>query len=378
MVTAISRNNIEQILSDISKVILTNKLSPWRGGEFIKKFEGQWAALSQTARAVMTNSGTSALHCAFIAAGIQPGDHVLIPAAGYVSAASAVIQAGGIPVICDIDPVSWSLDFNDARSRITPKTKAVVAIHMWGIPNPMHDFVAFAQEFNLTIIEDCSQSHFAQIGKQSVGSFGLLSTYSLAPGKFISTGQGGIVAGNDVERLERVRRLIAKGKGDHWHDYREMGFSYEATELQAIIGLYQLKDVKKNIEKRIEFAHQLRTLLQDGVLQFKLAGAGATPSYFKLPVLFPEKHRHLILEYLDQLKAENVNIRQTHPPMHRIAWLHAFTQKDNQAHIINQPRPAADAIIPGILEIDANIQDEEMLYSMVAAITKVNTRLNLS
>lgn len=374
-----SENNhsiANEVLSDFEEIISSNELSPWRGGHFTHTFEERWAQLNKRKHSVMVNSGTSALHCAVVAAGIEPGDQVVISASGYVSAASAVIQAGAIPVICDIRSDTMSIDTRDVLKRMTSRTRAIIIIHMWGIPNPMDEIVPFAKAHNLQIIEDCAQAHMAYFGPKPVGSFGALATYSFAPGKMVSTGQGGMVTCDDSEHADRVRSLTTKGKGTDWHDYRELGYSYSVTEFQAALGLRQLPMLKEKINSRNQLIKLFKERLNITELTFIEILDNSTTSYYKLPFILTNRDIKYRDSFIKLLSAENINTRITHPPMHTIKYVYESMQNNKDAAIINKPRPVADDVLPRLLELDAHIADGQDAIDITNGIAKVTTYMS--
>src|SRR3990172_2186653 len=243
-----------EISSDCKKRIIdlleSGILSNWYGGPVSLEFEQAFADFFGVPYCLAVNSGTSALHVAYVAADIALGDEVIVPSVGYVSAASAAIQEGALPIICDVEPQTLVMSPDDLEKRITSRTKLIVCVHMWGIPNDMDGIMAVARRHGIPVLEDCGQSHGAKYKGQLVGTFGEMAAFSFAPRKHICTGQGGMVIFRDLEVAKKGRSAANKGKGHGWHDYKRIGYSYVMGDMEALVGLYGLKNLEAEVEKR--------------------------------------------------------------------------------------------------------------------------------
>jgi len=309
-----SRARVDQLLD-------SGVLSAWYGGRFAREFESRFASYLGGGHAVGVNSGTSALHAAVVAAGIGPGDEVLMPAAAYVSAASVVVQEQAVPVLCDIDPETFTIDPGDLERRITPRSRAVIPVHFWGCPADMDAVTRIAAEHGLTVIEDCGQSHGATVGSRKTGLIGRFGCYSLAPRKHISTGEGGIVTCREEEDARRVREVVNKGKGLGWLDYHRLGYSYAMPEFEAVVALDGLARLDEEIKSRRQAAGIYRRELADTPLSVPGDPAWGRHVYFKIPFTLPEVLAGERDFVVDALHAENVSCRPPHPPMYTIPWL---------------------------------------------------------
>ncbi|HEX2172734.1 MAG TPA: DegT/DnrJ/EryC1/StrS aminotransferase family protein [Dehalococcoidia bacterium] len=224
-------------------------------GEFIDRFEGRFAEFCGTEHALTCSNGTVALHLALLALGIGPGDEVLVPSLTYVATANAVRYCGADPVFVDSDRATWSLDPTDLRRKVTDRTRAIVAVHLYGRPAPMSEIMALARERGLRVVEDAAEAHGALSGGQPVGSIGDLGTFSFYGNKIITCGEGGMVVTRDAGLAERVRLLRGQGQDPtrrYW--FTEVGYNYRMTNLQAAIGLAQLENVESFLAARDEIA----------------------------------------------------------------------------------------------------------------------------
>lgn len=246
-------------------------------GEMVQRFEQAFAAYHRIPFAVATTSGTTALHTAVAALRIGPGDEVIVPDLTFVSTASVVLQTGATVVFCDIDPQTFNLSVEDLRAKITARTKAVIAVHLYGAPVDMGQIIPLVREHGIWLIEDCAQAHGATIDGQLVGTFGDAGCFSFYQTKNMSCGEGGMVITGHEELARRCRSLTRHGLiGDDLtvYDYDKIGYNYAMTELQAAIGLVQLRKLPELNCRRRENALRYRQQLSDLPLQFQNDAAG--------------------------------------------------------------------------------------------------------
>lgn len=311
----------QQTRRDVMDILESGALAQFYGGTHVRSFESEYAAWFGRKEAVATNSGTSALHLMFLAAKLPRYSEVLVPANAYVSAASALIQAELVPVIVDIDPYSWAMDLEDIERQITPRTSAILAVHMYGQPCPMEKIREISRLKGLVLLEDCGQSHGAVSDGQVTGTFGLAAAYSLCCRKHVAMGEGGIIITDDGNLADRARSLAHKGKGPNWFDYWELGFSYNMTEIQAAIGRHQLARLSEELSTRSALAEQLRSALGDVGLEFPVIRSGSTHGYFKQNALVPTELASSRDAIVEAIRAENVGCDPTHPHLLEIGWL---------------------------------------------------------
>uniref|UniRef100_UPI001C04E960 DegT/DnrJ/EryC1/StrS aminotransferase family protein n=1 Tax=Vibrio anguillarum TaxID=55601 RepID=UPI001C04E960 len=211
-----------------------------------------------------TSSATGALHLSMLACGIGPGDEVIVPEISWVASASAVAYVGATPVFCDIDPVSWCLDIESAARLLTPKTKAILPVHIYGHPANMPAIMEFARANNILIIEDAAPSIGAEVDGKKTGSFGDAAAFSFQGAKILSTGEGGMFVSNNDEIFNRVKSL-----NDHGRDPSqpfasvEVGYKYKMSNLQAAMGLAQIERVEELVNKKREINSIYQELLKD-------------------------------------------------------------------------------------------------------------------
>lgn len=213
-------------------------------GPFIKKFEEQFAQKVGRKYGIAVSNGSVALDAAVLALGIKAGDEVIMPTFTIISCAAAIVRAGAIPVLVDSDNDTWNMDVNLVEEKITSKTKAIMLVHIYGLPVDMDPILALARKYNLKVIEDAAEMHGQTYNGKPCGSFGDISTFSFYPNKHITTGEGGMIMTDDPELAEKCRSLrnlcfIPEKRFVH----HELGYNFRMTNLQAALGLAQLEQL---------------------------------------------------------------------------------------------------------------------------------------
>ncbi|EKD85844.1 MAG: hypothetical protein ACD_37C00596G0009 [uncultured bacterium] len=239
---------------ELELVIKTVK-SGWisSAGENISKFEDKFAEFCNTKYAITTSNGTSALHLCLVAYSIGPGDEVIVPSMTFVATANAVVYTGAKPVFVDSEFDTWNIDPENIESKITPKTKAIIPVHLYGHPAKMDKIIKIAQKYNLIIIEDAAEAHGARYNNKIVGSIGNAGCFSFYGNKIITTGEGGMITTSNKAIADKIRTLRNHGSSpERKYYYPELGFNYRMTNIQAAIGLAQLEKITDNIERKKE------------------------------------------------------------------------------------------------------------------------------
>lgn len=216
-------------------------------GRALEQFEEEFAAYCGSKYGVATSSGTAALHLAVASLDLEKGSEVLISASTNIATALAVVHNGLIPVPVDSEPETWNLDLDLIEGLITPKTKAIIPVHLFGHPVDMDRLVVIARKHNLIIIEDAAEAHGAHCRYKKAGSFGELGCFSFYANKVITTGEGGMVITNSKERYDKLRLLrnLAFTKPRFVHE--ELGFNFRLSNYQAALGLSQLHRIERII-----------------------------------------------------------------------------------------------------------------------------------
>ena len=246
------------------KYLVDAFMSTWisSAGSYITRFENEFASFCECQHGVAVSNGTVAIHLALVALGIKKGDEVIVPDFTFAATINAVLHAGATPVIVDVEKDSWCIDPKEIEKAITPKTKAVIPVHIYGQPCDMDAIMAIANKHGLFVIEDCAEAHGATYKGKKVGSFGDVSTFSFYGNKVITTGEGGMCVTNSEQLDERMRVLRDHGMNKskrYWHD--EVGFNYRMTNLQAAIGVAQLERIDEILSERKEIENQYIDIL---------------------------------------------------------------------------------------------------------------------
>ena len=200
---------------------------------------------------IAVSNGTAALEVSIQALGIKEGDEVIMPAFTIISCAMAVTKAGGVPVLVDSDPYTWNMKVDEIEEKITPRTKAVMIVHLYGLPVKADEILALAKKYHLKVIEDAAEMHGQTYNGRPCGSFGDISTFSFYPNKHITTGEGGMIVTDDEELAKRcrmIRNLCFREDVRYVHD--EISDNYRFTNLQAAVGLAQLERLDEFVEKK--------------------------------------------------------------------------------------------------------------------------------
>ena len=233
-------------------------------GKYVGAFEKAFAEFCNVRFAVSCCNGTVALHLALLALGVGPGEEVIVPTLTYVATANAVVYCGAQPVFVDSEPRTWNLDPSLIEDRISPRTKGIIVVHIYGHPVDLDPILETARKHGLFVVEDAAEAHGAEYKGTRVGAFGDISTFSFYGNKIITTGEGGMVCTND-EALA-LRLSILKGQGQdperrYW--FPTIGYNYRMTNVAAAIGLAQIEKIDWHLARRREVASWYRELLSE-------------------------------------------------------------------------------------------------------------------
>ncbi|HVB21542.1 MAG TPA: DegT/DnrJ/EryC1/StrS family aminotransferase [Ktedonobacteraceae bacterium] len=255
-------------------------------GERVAAFERRFAELCSVKEAVAVSSGTAALHLALIAHNIGPDDEVITTPFSFAATANTILLVGATPVFVDIEIDSYNLDPSLVEAAITPRTKAILPVHLYGNPCDMKRLVAIAKAHNLVLIEDACQAHAAAVNGKPVGSFST-GCFSFYPTKNMTTGEGGMVTTNDPAIAEHVRILRNHGQKERYCQV-DLGYNLRMTEMQAALGLVQIEKLEKFTERRIANAAFLTEYLSE-VVQTPTARPGYRHVYHQYTIRVPGK-----------------------------------------------------------------------------------------
>jgi perosamine synthetase len=273
----------------VTAVLRTPQLSL---GAELTAFEAALAAYHGVAYAVGVSSGTAGLHLALVTLDISAGDEVIVPSFAFVAVANAVLQVGATPVFAEIDPVTLNLNPEAVERAVTPRTRALLVVHTFGLPAEMDALQAIARRHNLVVIEDACEAIGAEFQGQRAGSFGDLAVLGFYPNKQITTGEGGAVLARDASHAARLRSLRNQGRRPDadWLDHAEPGYNYRLSELACALGRVQLSRINEMLALRRAAAVRYKELLRNisGLDLSPLALPDRVVSWFVYVVRLPQ------------------------------------------------------------------------------------------
>lgn len=281
-------------------------------GQQTLAFETAWADYCQTRFCIGVVNGTVALRLAILAAGLQAGDEVIVPPYTFISTASAVLEANGVPVFVDIDPETYNLDPAQIEAAITPRTRAIIPVHFAGLPCDMARITALARRHNLVVIEDAAHAHGSEFQGRRAGSLGDMGCFSFQASKTLTSGEGGAITTSQegFERIARSLHTVGRFPGGQWYEHHLIGGNYRMSEFQSGLLLSQLPRLDEQIERRERNAQYLDERLGavPGIRPLK-RGVGETRHGYYLYMFrydaqkFAEVPRS---RFIDALKAEGI------------------------------------------------------------------------
>jgi perosamine synthetase len=286
-------------------------------GKYVNQFEDMFSAYCGVPYGVACSSGTTALHLAMVALGIGAGDEVIIPDFTLIVSANTVIQTGATPVLVDVDALTWCIDPTLIEAKITPRTKAIMAVHMYGHPCDMVAINEIAQRHNLYVIEDCAEAHGSEVNGQRVGSWGDVGCFSFYGNKTLTTGEGGMVVCKDAALADKMRLLRSQGFREPRFVHDVVAFNYRLTNVQAAIGVAQVERADAKIAQKRWIAESYNELLRgelDLITPFEANWAKST--YWMYGILLGDGFGIGKDALMQQLKLRGVDTRSFFCSMH--------------------------------------------------------------
>ena len=322
-------------LEYVSESVRTGWVSS--AGRFIDEFEKGWASYCGRQHGIAVCNGTVSLQAAVVALDIQPGDEVIMPTFTIISCAQAVVSAGGKPILVDSEPRTWTMDVSQIEAKITPRTRAIMPVHIYGHPVDMDPVMALAAKRGLVVIEDAAEVHGAEYlskrgtpeaGWRRCGSFGEISSFSFYANKLITTGEGGMIVTDDPELAARVaslRNLCFQPERRFYHE--ELGFNFRMTNLQAALGLAQIERIDEILAHKQWMGQAYTAQLRDVEgLELQVTEPWAKSVYWMYGLVLSENTGMDAVEFARRLRKVGVDTRpfflgmHEQPVFHRRGW----------------------------------------------------------
>ncbi len=292
-------------------------------GKYVDAFETKWAEYCGMKHGVGMCNGSVALSAAVAVLDLQPGDEVIMPTFTIISCALAVIENGGVPVLVDSDPDTWTMDVSQVEEKITSKTRAIMPVHIYGHPVEMSSLWTLAEEHDLVILEDAAEAHGAEYNGRKCGGLGDMSCFSFYANKIITTGEGGMVLTNDPDLAEALRdqRNLAF-KRDRRFYHTEMGHNYRLTNVQAAIGLAQIERIEQLVAKKRRMAQLYEEGLRGLPLQLPVEKDWAKNVYWMYGIVLDDEVPFEAVEFSARLKDAGMGTRPFFLGMHEQPVFH--------------------------------------------------------
>jgi perosamine synthetase len=327
-------------------------------GKYLDQFENSWAKYCNMPYGIAVSNGTTALQIAVRLLDLQPGDEVIMPTFTIISCAQAVTYCGGVPVLIDSDPHNWQMDVSQIESKITPRTRAIMVVHIYGHPADMDSILELAKKHNLMVIEDAAEVHGAEYKEQKCGGFGDISVFSFYANKLITTGEGGMVLtkrDDFSEKARSLRNLCFQKSRRFLHE--EMGYNYRLTNIQAALGVAQLERIEQIVERKRAIAHLYNQSLKNiPGIELPVEEPWAKNVYWVYGIIIKEKSGLNGEQFARKLALKGVETRPFFLGMHEQPVFHKM------GLFINEQYPVAERLaVQGIyIPSGLTIKDDEI------------------
>jgi perosamine synthetase len=324
---SLTGNELKYVTDCIESTWISSK------GRYINDFELKFANYIHSAYATSVCNGTVALHLALLALDIKPGDEVIVPTFTYVASVNAIAYVGATPVFVESLPKTWQMDCEDVKLKITPKTKAILAPHIYGHPCEMDILRDICSKYQIKLVEDCAEAIGSQYKGKLMGTFGDISAFSFFGNKTITTGEGGMVTTNSSELIERVKKLKNQGLSTLEYRHDEIGYNYRMTNICSAIGVAQLERINEIIADKIRIASVYRKVFENSGIELQGESDYVLNSYWMCSVLIPSADRRDALR--SHLSKMGIETRPLFYPVHSMKMY---------AHLSDEEFPVASDI----------------------------------
>ena len=367
---------------DFVKQAIRNGLT----GEFNAKFEEEFANLFGVNYAIGVNSGTSALHASLAAMGVGPGDEVIVPPLTFASTGFAPMFLGAKPIFADIDPETFNISPEDIRKKITPKTKVILPVSLYGLPADFNEINKNAKEHNLLVLEDNAECYLGTINDKLAGTFGDMSIFSMERSKHITTGNGGIIITNNEELAEKARKFSIMGystlkagayaakpskdviQDPNFERHLMVSPNYRLPELCAAAGLSQLNKVREFVDMRKKVAKAYLSVIEGhNWIRPQKTPEGYVNSYFAFAVALDK-------DVVDFKTFRKIFIEEGGDPFYA-AWKLTYDEPVLKETEIDRICPVAEDLQPRLAQLKTNYGDEATIQIQKEALERTIGRI---
>jgi perosamine synthetase len=337
-------------------------------GPFVERFEQAFAKRVGRRHAIAVANGSLALDAAVAALRLGPDDEVIMPSFTIISCAAAVVRAGAVPVLVDSDPQTWNMDVTQIAAKITPRTRAIMAVHIYGLPVDMAPVLTLAQRHGLAVIEDAAQMHGQTCRNQPCGSFGNISTFSFYPNKHVTTGEGGMLVTDDdqlAERCRSLRNLCFQPQQRFLHE--ELGWNMRMTNLQAAVGLAQLERLDEFVVRKRRMGQAYQQQLQNlPQVQLPLAHTEYADNIYWVFGLVADPSLGNARFLMQQLQQQGIGTRPFFWPMHQQPVLQRMGLFDGEKYPVAEHLARQGFYLPSGMALD-----EQQIIASAAALRRI-------
>jgi perosamine synthetase len=318
----IGEEEIKSVTTVLKSGILTGRLG---GGPMATKFEDDFRKFAKANRAIAVNSGTAALHMSLLVAKVKGNDEVILPSFTFISTAEVVALVGAKPVFADIDPCTYNIAAEEIESKITDRTKAIIAVDLYGLSAEMDKIKEISDRHNLILIEDAAQAHGASFKDKSPGYFADLACWSFYASKNMTTGEGGMITTNNDEYADKLSAIRSHGETEEYVSTM-LGHNYRMPEIEAAIGIAQLKKLRSFVEKRRRNAELLtRKLKEEKELYLPNEPRGYRHGWYLYTVKLQKDDAQVRDKIVRGLRKESVFATVFyHTPIHQMPYYRQF------------------------------------------------------
>ncbi len=328
-------------------------------GAYIEKFEQQWASYCGMRHGIAVSNGTAALQIAIGCLQLEPGDEVILPSFTIISCIQAITYNGLKPVLIDCDPDTWCMDVAQIEAKITPRSRAIMPVHMYGHPVDMDPVIELANRYSLKIVEDAAQVHGGEYKGRKCGGMGDISCFSFFANKIITTGEGGMLLTNDdayAERARKLRNLCFESGRRFMH--RELGFNYRLTNMQAAIGLAQVEKIEELVQRKIDIGQYYLNKLRDiPVIQLPVEREWAKNVYWMFGLILDESTGETAETFAKKMRNEGIETRPYFLGMHEQAVFKIEGLFEGETYPVTERIARQGLYIPSGLNLNLNTQD---------------------